>query len=189
MAYLFVLLLGVSGPATARPPEKPAPSYTIPLPPRPDYSALDWLIGEWQGKTAARSPQGEVHLTVESALDKRFLIFHEEVTLAATSTAPAVHEAWMGILSVASPQPGFVLRTFSDKGFIIRYRVTIEGPEIHLSPEGGDQPPPGWLFRRTILRSGEAELKETVEAAPPRNPFFEYYTATLSRVTRTGPTH
>jgi hypothetical protein len=60
--------------------------------------------------------------------------------------------------------------------------VTVEGPETHINPEGGEQPPPGWLFRTVIKRTDPQEFVETVQAAPPNKPFFDYYTAKLSRV-------
>jgi hypothetical protein len=60
--------------------------------------------------------------------------------------------------------------------------VTVDGPEIRLTPEGGEQPPPGWLFRRVIHRTGVEEFTEHVQVAPPTKGFFDYYTAELTRV-------
>jgi hypothetical protein len=77
---------------------------------------------------------------------------------------------------------GFLLRTFSSTGFITRYRVTVEGAETHINPEGGESPPPGWLFRTVIKRTDPQELVETVQAAPPNKSFFDYYTAKLIRI-------
>jgi hypothetical protein len=61
--------------------------------------------------------------------------------------------------------------------------LTIDGPETHINPEGGDQPPPGWLFRTVIKRTSPQEFVETVQVAPPNKSFFDYYTAKLSRLT------
>jgi hypothetical protein len=88
----------------------------------------------------------------------------------------------MGILSASPDGRGFILRVFSSTGFITRYRLIVEGPEIHFNPEGGDSPPPGWLFRRVWSRTGPDELTETVQAAPPGKAFFDYYTAKFARV-------
>lgn len=183
MRSLFLVLLCVLGPAALPAKEKPPASYAIPLPPQPDFSALDWLIGDWIGKTTGRGPQGEVRLSVAYALEKRFIIFREEVSLPPTKTAPASRESWMGILSAHRSDTGFVLRTFSSTGFITRHRVTAEGAEIHFNPEGGEQPPPGWLSRRVVQRLGPAEFSETVQLAPPDKPFFDYYTAKFTRPT------
>ena len=71
---------------------------------------------------------------------------------------------------------------FSSTGFITYYRVTVEGPQVRLNPEGGDRPPPDWLFRRVLERNGPAEFTETVQVAPPAKAFFDYYTAKLTRV-------
>ncbi len=71
---------------------------------------------------------------------------------------------------------------FSNTGFVTRYRLSIEGAEIHLNPEGGDAPPPGWLFRRVWSRTATDEFMETVQAAPPGKSFFNYYIARISHV-------
>jgi len=161
--------------------EKPPGQYAIPLPPAPDFSGLEWLVGNWSGKTTDRSASGAVRLSVTLDLDKRFLVLRGDLALSATKTAPASQESWLGILSPHPSGQGFVLRMFSSTGFVSRYRVILDGPEVRFDPEGGEQPPPGWLFRRVLLRTGPGELTETVQAAPPSRPFFSYYTAKLTR--------
>jgi hypothetical protein len=161
--------------------EKPQATYTIPMPPPPDFSALDWLIGEWSGKTTGREPQGEIHLSVAYDLEKRFVIFRQQVSLPPTKNSPGVEESWMGVLSDDRVRPGLVLRTFSSTGFMSRYRVLVDKALIRFNPEGGDDPPPGWLFRSLIARTGPDQLTLTVQAAPPDKPFFDYYTAILTR--------
>ena len=182
-SVLLALLCVLGGPAV-RGKEKPPAVYTIPVPPMPDFSPLDWLVGEWAGKTTGRGAQGEIRLSVGFALEKRFMVFREETLLAAGKTATASRESWMGILGANSSGPGFFLRAFSSTGFITHYRVTVEGTEVRFNPEGGEQPPPGWLFRRILERSGEAEMNETVEAAPPGKAFFNYYSAKLTRTSK-----
>lgn len=177
-AYCSIAALCGSGtPLQAK--EKPATTYTIHLPPQPDFSQVDWLVGEWSGKTTGRDLQGEIHLSAAYDLDKRVMIFREMISLPATRTIPAASETWMGVLTVARPGAGFILRTFSSTGFVTRYRVTVEGAEIHFNPDGGDQSPPGWLFRRIITRTNADELTETVQGAPPQKTFFDYYSARL----------
>lgn len=174
----LVFTLSVAGVAAK---EKPPASYTIPLPPRPDFAALDWLVGEWTGATTGRGPGGEIRLSVSYDLDNRFMVFREQVALPATKTAPGVTESWMGILSGDRSGTGFVLRVFSTTGFLTRYRVIVEGAEIRFDSEGGEAPPPGWVFRRLIRRTSHDEFTQTVQAAPPGKPFFDYYTAKLTR--------
>lgn len=178
IAVLVCLLAG----ATSHAKDKPPVQYQIPIPAPPDFSSLDWLQGRWTGKTLPGSPPGEVQLSVSPDLEKRFLIFRGEVSLGASPTAPPLKESWMGILSARTPGPGFTLRVFSSTGFITRYRLTVEGPELQLNPEGGDFPPPGWLFRRILVRTGPNELTETVQAAPPGKAFFNHYVAKFGRV-------
>jgi hypothetical protein len=170
------------GAAASAAKDKAPVQYQILIPAPPDFSALDWLQGQWTGKTTPNSPVGEVHLSVSPDLDKRFLVFRGEVLLAASRNVPASKESWLGILSASADGKGFTLRVFSSTGFITRYRLMVQGPEIHLNPEGGDSPPPGWLFRRVWARAGPDELTETVQAAPPGKAFFDYYRATFARV-------
>lgn len=158
--------------------------HRIPLPPLPDFGTLDWLVGEWTGKTSDSNPQGEVRLAVSYDLEKRFMVFREHVQLAATASVPETSETWMGILSADPSGTGFRLRVFSDTGFITRYGVTVEEASVYLNPEGGEEPPAGWLFRRTLKRTNVGELTETVQVAPPNKAFFDYYSAKL---TRTAP--
>ncbi len=162
--------------------QKPPVQYQIHTPALPDFSALDWMIGQWTGKTIANGPSGGMQLSVNYDLEKHFIVFHEDISLAATSSVPATQESWMGILSAAPDGTGFVLRIFSSHGFITRYRLTTEGAEWHLNPEGGDFPVPGWLFRRVWARTGPDEFSETVQAAPPGKGFFDYYSVKFTRL-------
>jgi len=178
---LVLACLVQAAPLTAK--EKAPTIYQIPLPPKPDFSPVDWLVGEWIGKTTDQRAPGEIHLSVSYQLDKRVMLLRGETSLQATKTSPAMKESWLGVLTSDRGTGGFLLRTFSNTGFITRYRVTVEGPETHINPEGGEQPPPGWLFRTVIKRTDPQEFVETVQAAPPNKSFFDYYTAKLNRIT------
>ena len=162
--------------------EKAQEVYQIPLPPPPDYSSIEWLEGTWAGKTIDKNAPGEVHFSAAYDLDKRFMVLRGETSLEATQKAPPAKESWAGILSASSTGRGFVLRKFSSTGFVTRYAVTVDGPEIHFTPEGGEQPPPGWLFRMVFARTGPGEFTQTIQVAPPSKPFFTYYTAKLVHV-------
>jgi hypothetical protein len=180
-ALLLALACALAGTlGTAK--DKAPVEYQIPLPPAPDFSAIDWLVGVWSGKTLPKSPPGDVRLTVTLDLEKHFLIFRGQVSLAATQSVAVTKESWMGILSADPQAAGFTLRVFSSTGFITHYRVTVDGPLVRLNPAGGDRPPPGWLFRRVLERTGPSEFTETVQAAPPAKSFFDYYVAKLTRV-------
>jgi len=163
--------------------EKPPTVYQIPLPSKPDFTAMDWLVGEWAGKTTDQRAPGEIHLSVNYQLDKQIMLLRGETSLQATKSSPAMKESWLGVLTSARGSGGFLLRMFASTGFITQYQVTVDGPEIHINPEGGDQLPPGWLFRMFIKRTEPQEFVETVQAAPPNKSFFDYYTAKLTRVT------
>jgi hypothetical protein len=181
---VFILTLAcLAGAVCLVAKEKPPATYQIPLPPKPDFSQVDWLVGEWTGSTTDRRAPGEIRLSVSYELDHQVMVLRGEASFQATKTSPAMKESWMGVLTPDRGTVGFFLRTFSSTGFITRYRVIVEGPETHINPEGGEQPPPGWLFRTVIKRTDPQEFVETVQAAPPNKSFFDYYTAKLSRVT------
>ena len=185
-SHFFILLLlmtpaALASQAASAAPKQQPKTYSIPLPPKTDFSAFDWLIGDWSGKTVPKTPQGEVHLSVTSDLGGRFLVFRETVTLAASDSTPSEDEFWMGVLSAGKADREFTLRVYSSTGFITQYRVTVQKAEIRFLPEGGEAPPPGWLFRRVIARSGPGQLTDTVEAAPPDGSFFQYYSARLTQ--------
>ncbi len=182
MKATFLLLLCVFGGVPAVAKEKPSVQYTIKLPPKPDFSALGWLVGEWAGQTTNGGVQGDVRFSVNLDLDQQVMVLRGEVALPETGARPAWKETYLGILTAPQSDGGFVLQNFSSSGFITRYRVTIDGGEVRMTPAGGEQPPPGWLFRRVLDRIGVDEFTETVEAAPPGKPFFDYYTAKLERV-------
>jgi hypothetical protein len=181
-AIILALACLVGAPPLAA-KEKPPTVYQIPLPPKPDFSPVDWLVGEWTGKTVDRRAQGEIRLSVSYELDNQVMLLRGEASFQATKTSLATKESWLGVLTSDRGAGGFLLRTFSSTGFITRYRVTVEGPETHINPEGGEQLPPGWLFRTVIKRTDPQEFVETVQVAPPNKSFFDYYTAKLSRVT------
>ena len=185
VCFPWAALFGIAPVWAAK--QKPATTYSIPLPPAPDFSSLDWIIGNWSGKISDRETPGDVRFSAAYDLDKRVMIFREVVSTPSTNANSAGSETWMGILSGAGLVPGFIFRVFSSTGFITRYRVRAEGGEIHFNPEGGEQPPPEWLFRRVIARTGADELTETVSAAPPQKAFFTYYTAKLTRAKPAAP--
>jgi len=185
---VFLVLLLPAGVlmAKGRQADKRPSTYTIPLPPRPDFTPLQWLIGDWAGHTVdsrtGKETEGTVHLTLAYALDKRFVRITEDVSLPAGNTAPAGQESWTGFLSASASGSGFTLRAFSSTGFITAYHVSASETEIRFDPEGGANPPPGWLFRRVISRLGPGYFAETVEVAPPGGAFFTYYTCKLTEV-------
>ena len=183
MVPLILALACLVGAAPVDSKEKSPTVYQIPLPNRPDFTAVDWLVGDWSGKTTDQKTQGELHLSVSYQLDKRVILFRGETTLAAPKTSAPMKESWLGILTPDRQAGGFLLRMFSSMGFITRYRLTVDGAETHINPEGGDQPPPGWLFRTVIKKTNPQEFVETVQVAPPNKSFFDYYTAKLNRLT------
>ncbi len=185
---VFLVLVCAFSAASLLAKEKPPTLYQIPLPQAPDYSSIEWLVGDWAGKTTDKKAPGEVHISVAYDLNKRFLVLHGEISLPATKTAPATEETWLGVLSASDTSGEFIFRKFSSTGFITRYIVTADGPEIHFSSAGGEQPPPGWLFRMVFQRTGPGEFTETVQTAPPSKPFFTYYTAKLTRVSQQDKT-
>jgi hypothetical protein len=178
---VILITLIFLAPALLAAKDKHTSTYRIPLPPKPDFSSVEWMIGNWTGQMDRRSPQGEIHLSVSFDLDQRVMIFRERIALAATGEFPANKESSIGVLSRAPSGDSFLFQVYSSNGFVSRYRVTVSGPEIDFTPDGGPQPLPGWLSRRIIQRGDVDSFSETVQLAPPLKAFFDYYTAAFTR--------
>lgn len=183
--FLLLLVIAASPAIAAQKDRKPV-TYTIPLPPKPDFSALDWIIGEWAGHTTdlktGKDSDGTLHLTLSYALDKRFVRISEEISLPAADSTPAVRESWLGFIGASASGQGFTLRAFSSKGFVTEYHISATPTQLRFDPEGGAIPPPGWLFRRVISSLGPRYFQETVEVAPPGGAFFSYYSGKVTAV-------
>lgn len=179
LAVFFTLF--ILGPAALFGKDKNPQTYRIPQPPQPDFTSVEWMLGNWTGQMDRHSPQGQIHLSVSYDLDKRVMIFREKISLASTGEIPATDESSIGILSRAPSGNSFLMQVFSSTGFITQYRVSVSGPEIDFAPDGGPQPLPGWLARRIIQRGDVDGFSETVQLAPPLKPFFDYYTAAFTR--------
>jgi len=177
----LLTILILSAPAALAAKNQHPSTYRIPLPPKPDFSSIEWMVGEWTGQMVKNSPQGEIRLSVSYDLDQRVMVFREKISLAATAEVPADNESSIAILSRAPSGDSFLFEVYSSTGFISRYRVTVAGSEIDFTPDGGSQPLPGWLKRRVIQRSDVDGFTETVQMAPPQKPFFNYYTAAFTR--------
>lgn len=183
MRSAILIILVFVAPAILAARQKHPQTYRIPLPPKADFSSIEWMIGNWTGQMDKHSPQGQIHLSVSYGLDKRVLIFRQKVAIAATGKIGADKESSIGILSPAPSGNEFLLQVYSSTGFISRYRVTVSGSEIDFIPDGGMQPLPGWLSRRFIQRGDVDGFTETVQLAPPMETFFNYYTAAFTRDT------
>jgi hypothetical protein len=181
MKWTWLVALLFLAPAVLAARDNQASTYRIPLPPMPDFSSIEWMIGNWTGQMVKRSPQGEINLSVSYDLDQRVMIFREKVSLAATGEIPANNESSIGILSRAPGGDSLLFQVYSSTGFISRFRVTVAGSEIDFTPDGGPQPLPGWLSRRIIQRGDVDGFTETVQLAPPLKSFFDYYTAAFTR--------
>lgn len=186
MKLAILLTLFFLGPAALFGKDKNPQTYRILQPPEPDFTSIEWMLGEWTGQMDRHSPQGEIHLSVSYDLDKRVMIFREKISLAATGEIPATKESSIGILARSPSGNSFLLQVFSSTGFITQYRVAVAGPEVDFAPDGGSQPLPGWLSRRIIQRGDVDGFTETVQLAPPLKPFFDYYTAAFTRDSSPG---
>ena len=178
----LVVCATLSGPGWCK--EKSPAVYKILSPPKPDFSQFGWLVGEWSGKVGPKEPIGDAHFSAAYDLDQRLMIFREELSFDATKNAPAYKDSWMGILSPRAGSKTWSLRIYTSHGLITRYEVTANGSEIHFNSEGGDAPPPGWLFRRVIQRVNDVNFIDTVQVAPPNRDFFDYYSARFTRVVK-----
>ena len=100
MRPAILIALVFLAPAFLAAKDKQPSTYRIPLPPKPDFSSIEWMIGNWTGQMDKQSPPGEIHLSVSYDLDQRVMIFREKVSIAATGEISG-KESSVGILSPA----------------------------------------------------------------------------------------
>jgi len=90
MRVLILTLACLAGAVGLVAKEKPPTTYQIPLPPKPDFSEVDWLVGEWTGSTTERKAPGEIRLSVSYELDHQVMLLRGEASFQATKTSPAM---------------------------------------------------------------------------------------------------
>src|SRR5690242_3065853 len=89
--------------------------YTIQTPPKPDFAALAWLVGDWSGKIGAeKQPIGDVHFSAAYDLEQHFIILREQLWTENTKSAPGLRESWMGVLSPRPDVKSWLLRIYSN---------------------------------------------------------------------------
>lgn len=151
-----------------------------PAPPA-DWSAWQFLLGDWVGEGDGTPGQGEGGFTFAPDLQKRVLVRKNFAKYPATKERPAfTHEDLM----VVYQEPGKAARAiyFDNEGHVINYAVEFakDGNSVTFV---SDPSPTAPRFRLTYLKSGSDALGIKFEIAPPGKPdtFSPYINAKAHR--------
>lgn len=148
-------------------------------------SALDFLIGRWEGTSEGQPGNGNVQREYARMLGSRFIEGRNRSVYRPQEKNPKgeTHED-RGIFSFDRARKRLVLRQFHVEGFVNQYVADVPakpGVVIFLS-EAIENIPAGYRARETYTLRGPNELEEVFELAEPGKDFAVYSRTRLKRV-------
>ncbi len=156
------------------------PLSAQPLAPPPDWSAWQFLIGDWVGEGSGVSGEAVGGFSFGYDLQQRILVRKNFADYPATPTHPAFSHTDLMIIYSENDTTRAVY--FDNEGHVIHYTIT-------LSPDSGqfvflsDTQPAAPRFRFTYTKITVGRVKIRFDIAPPGEPgaFAPYLTATARR--------
>ncbi len=149
--------------------------------PPADWSAYQFLVGEWVGEGAGSPGEGTGGFTFSFDLQKRILVRTNFAEYPAMNGRPAFRH---DDLMVVHQEPGKPVSAeyFDNEGHVIHYTVTISGDGksfLFVSDSSSSEP----RYRLTNTKEGDDKLVITFEIAPPGKPdaFRQYIKASARR--------
>lgn len=150
------------------------------------WRPVERLIGEWRGTTTGEAGSGEVTRSYRQLMNGRYL---QETN---TSTYPPqprnpkgeVHEH-LSLISHDRQRQTLVLRQFHIEGFVNTYRLSPEPAadgKLVFESENFENFNNAWKARETYEFTGDDQVVETFELAPPGKPFQVYSRTELKRL-------
>jgi hypothetical protein len=126
------------------------------------WSALSFLIGDWDGSGSGQPGQGAGSFSFTPDLQNQVLVRRSHSEYPAASGRPAtVHVDLTVVYDPASPQASY----FDNEGHVIHYAVTVD-PAAHTAVFTSDGSAPGPGFRLTYKQTAADQLKVTFEISP-----------------------
>jgi hypothetical protein len=148
-------------------------------------SALDPLIGQWQGPQEGQPGKGTVDREYSRILRSRFVQLRNRSTYPVQQKNPKGEEHEdVGTFSYDSARKRILLHQFHVEGFVIQYVMEPQSkPDtlVFLS-EAIANIPSGYRARETYTIIGPDEFEEVFEIAEPGKDFSLYSRARLKRV-------
>jgi hypothetical protein len=141
---------------------------------------LDFLIGEWRGKSTGEPGEGTTHRVCEKVLNAKF------VECRTTTVYPPQEKNPKGethvdraFFSYDRGAKKLRLRQFHGEGFVNSY---VQGEGLAFETDAIENIPAGWRARETYTVRSADSWSETFELAEPGKAFAVYSSSVLERV-------
>jgi hypothetical protein len=173
---IFLGLLLLAGAPEAQAQAAPAAS---------PWSAIQFMVGEWEGESEGQPGKGTVKRTYRFVLGDKFLHEQNVSTYPPQPKNPKgeVHEHW-SLFSHDRARHTLVLRQFHQEGFVNQYVMTPGSPagSVVFETEALENVPSGWKARETYQVVSPDEFIETFELASRGGAYEVYSRARFKRV-------
>jgi hypothetical protein len=163
-----------------------APDAQTQAPPSP-WSAIQFLVGEWQGESEGQPGKGTVKRSYDFVLGDKFLY---ERNVSSYPSQPKnekgeIHQHW-SFFSYDRARRSLVLRQFHQEGFVNQYVMAPASAAgtVVFESEALENVPAGWKARETYLAVSADEFVETFELASGAGAYEVYSRARFKRVRR-----
>jgi hypothetical protein len=160
---------------------------TPPLAPPNAWSAIQFLVGEWQGESEGQPGKGTVKRTYDFVLGDKFL--HER-NVSSYPPQPKnekgeIHHHW-SFFSHDRARGVLVLRQFHQEGFVNQYVMAPASTtgSVVFESEALENVPAGWKARETYQAVSADEFTETFELASGTASYEVYSKTRFKRVRR-----
>ncbi len=167
LAWVLVLLSAVA----------PA-AQTAAQNPGPDWSAFQFVLGEWFGEAGGEPGQGTGSFRFASELQGRILVRHSRTVFPGSQNQPAlVHD---DLLIVYQEKEGTKAVYWDNEGHVIRYEVTVgtDGSLSFISPRVPGAPRQRLTYR--LLPDGRLSTSFAL-ASPDKPDEFKVHVEGISR--------
>lgn len=154
-------------------------------------SALQFLLGHWQGAVQGEPGSGTVEREYEFVMNDRYIRERSKSVYPPQEKNPKgeTHEE-VGYFSYDSARKKHVFRQFHTEGFVNQYvedSFAADGKMLSLVTESIENIPTGWRARETYYLVNDNEFTERFELAAPGEE-FKVYSVTAFKLAKAGRT-
>ena len=135
-------------------------------PSKPDWSAFQFLLGEWVGEGSGDPGQGTGIFTFSMDLQDHIILRRNRSDYPATETHPAFSHTDLMII-YQEPAPSARAIYFDNENHTIEYNISVKGKSVVFT---SDSLQGGPRFRLTYTLLSVDSLFLTFEIAPPATP-------------------
>lgn len=149
------------------------------------WRPVERLVGDWRGSSTGEAGSAEVVRSYRKLMNGRYLQETHTSTYPPQPRNPKgeVHEH-LSLISHDRQRQTLVLRQFHIEGFVNTYRLSAEPAadgKLVFESEHFENFSNAWKARETYEFTGDDQVVETFELAPPGKPFQVYSRTELRR--------